>query len=152
MDSKDLTVLLVEDEPADAHLVRLAFKEGQVLVDLHHVQDGVEAFAFLLREKDYAKVPRPDLILLDLNMPRMDGRQFLKKIKSDNALQDIPVVVMTTSDAETDMLECYRSSAAGFIVKPVDIDEFIRTMRGLGDYWIKIVSLPHAHRPEAFSS
>lgn len=140
--AKKLNVLLVEDEPADAHLVRLAFAEGQVPVDLHHVPDGVEAFAFLHREGAYANVPRPDLILLDLNMPRMDGRQFLKKIKLDAALRSLPVVVLTTSDAERDLLDSYQHFAAGFIVKPVDVDDFIKLATGIGDYWVNIVRLP----------
>jgi CheY-like chemotaxis protein len=139
---KKLTVLLVEDEPADAHLVRLAFDEGKVLADLHHVQDGVEAFEFLRREKGHAHAPMPDLILLDLNMPRMDGRQFLQKVKADTALHTIPVVVLTTSDAERDMLDSYDHFAAGYIVKPVDVDDFVKIVRGIGDYWINIVRLP----------
>ena len=137
-----LIVLLVEDEPADAHLVRLAFEEGRVLVDLHHVGDGVEAFAYLRREGQHHGAPAPDLILLDLNMPRMDGRQFLKNIKADPDLRSVPVVVLTTSDAERDLLDSYDNFAAGFIVKPVEIDAFIRVVRGLSDYWIKIVRLP----------
>lgn len=137
-----LTVLLVEDEPADAHLVRLAFEEGHVLADLHHVLDGVEAFAFLRREGDYAHAPTPELILLDLNMPRMDGRQFLRKIKDDPILHTLPVVVLTTSDAERDMLDSYDHFAAGYIVKPVDVDDFIKVVRGIGDYWINLVRLP----------
>ena len=140
--SQKLTVLLVEDEPADAHLVRLAFEEGHVLADLHHVLDGVEAFAFLRREGDYAHAPTPDLILLDLNMPRMDGRQFLRKIKDDPTLHTLPVVVLTTSDAERDMLDSYDHFAAGYIVKPVDVDDFIKVVRGIGDYWINLVRLP----------
>lgn len=137
-----LTVLLVEDEPADAHLVRLAFEEGHVLADLHHVLDGVEAFAFLRREGEYAHAPTPELILLDLNMPRMDGRQFLRKIKDDPILHTLPVVVLTTSDAERDMLDSYDHFAAGYIVKPVDVDDFIKVVRGIGDYWINLVRLP----------
>jgi CheY-like chemotaxis protein len=142
MSCKKLSVLLVEDEPADAHLVRLAFEEGQVMVDLHHVMDGVEAFEFLRNEKGYYKSPPPDLILLDLNMPRMDGRQFLQKIKADAELHSIPVVVLTTSDAERDMLDSYDHFAAGYIVKPVDVDDFIKIVRGISDYWIKLVRLP----------
>jgi CheY-like chemotaxis protein len=141
-DCKKLTILLVEDEPADAHLVRLAFDEGEVLADLHHVSDGVEAFEFLRREKAHAQAPAIDLILLDLNMPRMDGRQFLEKIKADKALHNIPVVVLTTSDAERDMLYSYDHFAAGYIVKPVDIDDFVKIVRGIGDYWTHVARLP----------
>ncbi len=137
-----LTVLLVEDEPADAHLVRLAFEEGNVLVNLHHVRDGVEAFEFLRRENSHAQAPSPDLILLDLNMPRMDGRQFLEKIKADAELHAIPVVVLTTSDAERDLFHSYDHFAAGYIVKPVDMDNFVKIVRGIGEYWIHIVRLP----------
>lgn len=143
---RKLTILLVEDEPADAHLVRLAFEEGKVLVELHHVSDGIEAFAFLRHQGSYASAPVPDLILLDLNMPRMDGRTFLQRLKVDGALQGLPVVVLTTSDAERDMLDSYNHFAAGFIVKPVDVDDFIDVVRGIGDYWINIVRLPeHNH-------
>jgi CheY-like chemotaxis protein len=106
------------------------------------VCDGVEAFAFLRREGAYADAPSPDLILLDLNMPRMDGRQFLEKIKADVNLHRLPVVVLTTSDAERDLLYSYEHFAAGFIVKPVDVDAFMKVVRGIGDYWIKIVRLP----------
>lgn len=144
-EEQKLIMLLVEDEPADAHLVRLAFMEGHLLADLHHVSDGVEAFAFLRREAPYGDSPSPDLILLDLNMPRMDGRQFLRKIKQDPALQSIPVIVLTTSDAETDLVSSYAEGAAGYIVKPVDVDAFVRTLRGIGDYWISVVRLPRRH-------
>ncbi|MDX9698792.1 MAG: response regulator [Rhodocyclaceae bacterium] len=137
-----LKVLLVEDEEADANLVRLAFDEGHVLVEVHHVLDGVEAFAFLRREPPYPDAPTPDLILLDLNMPRMDGRQFLQKIKQTDPFMRIPVVVLTTSDAETDMVASYCSGAAGFIVKPMDVNDFIDKVKGLGNYWITVVKLP----------
>lgn len=135
-------ILLVEDEAADAHLVRLAFEEGKLLADLNHVTDGVEALAFLRRQGKYSNAPLPDVILLDLNMPRMDGRQFLEHVKADPVLHRIPVVVMTTSDAETDLIAAYHHNAAGYIVKPVDLDEFLRKVRGFGDYWISIVRLP----------
>ncbi len=151
---RKLVVLLVEDEPADAHLVRLAFEEGKVFVELHHVPDGIEAFAFLHRQGAHTQGPMPDLILLDLNMPRMDERTFLQKIKADPVLQRLPVVVLTTSDAERDMLDSYHNFAAGFIVKPVDVDDFINVVRGLGDYWSNIVRLPehkHARHQDAIT-
>ncbi|KGK42442.1 hypothetical protein LH51_00905 [Nitrincola sp. A-D6] len=135
-------VLLIEDEPADAHLIRLAFEENKVLVNLSHVKDGVEAFSFLRRESGYADEVQPDLILLDLNMPRMSGRQFLEKIKQDGALRHIPVVVLTTSDSESDILTSYNLGAAGYVVKPVDIDDFIRQVQTLEDYWVALVRHP----------
>lgn len=141
---KLFTVLLAEDEPADAYLVRLAFEEGRILVDLHHVPDGVEALAFLQREPPYREAPRPDLILLDLNMPRMDGRRFLEKVKEMPGLRSIPVVILTTSDAESDIEASYDRGAAGFIVKPVEVDQFVATVRGLQDYWITLVRRPTA--------
>lgn len=140
--NKLFTVLLAEDEPADAYLVRLAFEEGRILVDLHHVPDGVEALAFLQGDPPYQEAPRPDLILLDLNMPRMDGRRFLEKVKEAPGLRSIPVVILTTSDAESDIEASYDRGAAGFIVKPVEVDQFVAAVRGLQDYWITLVRRP----------
>ena len=137
------TILLVEDEPADAFLVREAFIENRFLVNLHHASDGVEAFEFLRREGErFHTAPTPDLILLDLNMPRMDGREFLAAIKKDDALCSIPVVVLTTSDVERDAVAAYRLGAAGYIVKPVDMDQFFAEMKRLEDYWFSLVRLP----------
>lgn len=136
------TILLVEDEPADAHLVRVAFNESRLLVDLQHVSDGVEALAYLDRVGPYAQAPRPDLILLDLNMPRLDGRGFLAEMKGRNGLRAIPVVVLTTSDVERDVVSAYDLGAAGYIVKPVDIDQFIDVVQSLKDYWITVVRMP----------
>ena len=136
------TILLVEDEPADAYLVRQAFIENRILVDLHHVCDGVEALAYLNRQEPYVDVPRPNLILLDLNMPRMDGRRFLGEIKKDAELAAIPVVILTTSDVERDTLSSYRQGAAGYIVKPLDVDQFIEIIKGLEQYWFALVRLP----------
>lgn len=135
-------ILLVEDEPADAFLVQEAFRENRILVDFHHAIDGVEALEFLRHQGAHAAAPRPDLILLDLNMPRMDGRQFLGEMKKDDALASIPVVILTTSDAERDTLAAYRLGASGYIVKPVEIEQFISTIKVLGDYWFSIVRLP----------
>ncbi len=143
-EKRSFVVLLVEDEPADVHLTRLAFKEGRLLVDVHDVPDGLEALAFLQREGQYQQAPRPDLILLDLNMPRMDGKTFLKRFKALEALQRIPVVILTTSEAESDIVESYDLGAAGFIVKPVDIDQFIRSIQALEDYWLTLVKRPDA--------
>ncbi|SFC44318.1 Response regulator receiver domain-containing protein [Marinospirillum celere] len=135
-------VLLVEDEPADAHLVKISFEEGRLLVDLQQVQDGVEALEYLRRTGRFAEARRPDLILLDLNMPRMNGRQFLEKVKQDENLKSIPVVVLTTSEAETDIISSYDLGASGYIVKPVDINDFIEQVQQLENYWFSLVKRP----------
>ena len=135
-------VLMVEDEPADVHLTRMAFREGRLLVDIHDVGDGVEALAFLQQEGKYRDAPKPDLILLDLNMPRMDGKTFLERFKKLEVLSRIPVVVLTTSEAESDIIESYDLGASGFIVKPVDIDQFIASIQALEEYWLALVKRP----------
>lgn len=136
-------ILLAEDEPADANLVKLAISENRILADLYTVADGREAFEFLRRQgPHFTDAPRPNLILLDLNMPRMDGREFLSAIKQDPALKDIPVVVLTTSDVERDIVASYHLGASGYVTKPVDIDQFIDAVRQLGDYWFSLVRLP----------
>jgi CheY-like chemotaxis protein len=139
----DFVILLAEDEPADAHLVKMALKENRILADLHQVVDGREALEFLRREgARFADAPRPDLILLDINMPRMDGRECLAAIKQDPTLQDIPVVILTTSDVERDVVSSYNLGAAGFVTKPVDVHDFIDVVRDIGSYWISLVRLP----------
>ena len=136
-------VLLVEDEPADAHLVRLALKESKVYCRLFHVFDGEEALKFLRTEKQPDNgSSRPDLILLDINMPRMNGKEFLTTIKAEEKLAAIPVVVLTTSDAERDIVASYKMGAAGYITKPVDIEQFIDAIRQLDNYWFTLVKLP----------
>lgn len=141
--SEPFEILLVEDEPADANLVRLALKENKVFCHLHHVADGVEALAFLRHEGEQnADAPRPDLILLDINMPRMNGRELLTAIKDDERLASIPVVVLTTSDIERDITASYKMGAAGYITKPIDIDQFIDAVRQLDNYWFALVKLP----------
>ncbi len=142
MTAQPFEILLVEDEPADVHLVRLALREGRVLCNLRHAADGIEALE-LLRQRDGADaMPRPDLILLDLNMPRMNGREFLAEMKADPALTSIPVVVLTTSDVERDIVASYRLGAAGYITKPVDMDQFCDVIRQLEAYWFALVRLP----------
>lgn len=136
------TILLIEDVPADAHLTRLAFQEGRLMVDLHHAIDGRDGLDFLRGEGRWNNAPRPDLILLDLNMPRLDGRGFLAEIKKDEDLAAIPVVVLTTSEVERDVVSSYRSGAAGYIVKPVDIEQFVDSIRHLENYWLTLVRLP----------
>lgn len=140
--SSPCTILLVEDDSADAHLTRMAFQEGRIAVDLQHVENGEEALAYLLKENGYQDKPQPDLILLDLNMPRMDGREFLREIKKIDKLRIIPIVVLTTSDAESDIYASYDQGAAGFIVKPVSVDDFIHQIQKLENYWFELVKRP----------
>lgn len=136
-------ILLVEDEESDANLVRAALKENRVYCNLHHVLDGVDALAFLRRQGEAGRdAVRPDLILLDLNMPRMNGREFLEVIKADNELKTIPVVVLTTSDVERDVVASYKLGAAGYVTKPVDMDQFIDAIRQLDNYWFVLARLP----------
>jgi len=137
------TILLVEDSQVDAHLTKAALEENRFAVDMHHVTDGVEALAFLRRQgESYKEGPRPDLILLDLNMPRMNGREFLGAMKADPNLSDIPVVILTTSDVEQDVVSSYKLGAAGYITKPVDLEQFIHAINQLGNYWFKLVRVP----------
>ncbi|MDD5175000.1 MAG: response regulator [Sterolibacterium sp.] len=141
--SQPFVILLIEDEPADAHLVKVALDENHILTDLHQVVDGHQAFEFLRRQgAQFTSAPRPDLILLDLNMPRMNGREFLATLKKDQALCNIPVVIITTSEAQRDIIETYALGAAGYISKPADMKQFIVAIRYLCDYWIKLVRLP----------
>lgn len=135
-------ILLVEDEPADAHLFKAALREGGIHARLHHAADGVAAMSFLNSDDHDGQHPRPDLILLDLNMPRMNGREFLAAIKSEKKLLGIPVVVLTSSDAERDVLSAYALGASGYITKPVDMDRFAAVVHGLDAYWFGMVRLP----------
>jgi two-component system, chemotaxis family, response regulator Rcp1 len=135
-------ILLVEDSPTDALLAKEALKFSKVLNNLHTVMDGVDAIAFLRKEGEYANVPRPDIILLDLNMPRMDGREVLKEIKADEDLKLIPVVVLTTSMDEIDVLKAYGLHANCYIVKPVDFDKFAEVVRTIEIFWLMVVTLP----------
>jgi chemotaxis family two-component system response regulator Rcp1 len=139
-------ILLVEDNPGDARLTREVFAEGRITNDLHVVSDGVEALRFLRAEGPYAGAPRPDLILLDLNLPRMDGREVLATIKADPALRTIPVVVLSTSAADRDIDQSYQLHANSFITKPVDLDQFITVVRSIESFWLTIVRLPHDSR------
>lgn len=135
-------ILLVEDNPGDVRLTREALKEGKILNDLSVVGDGVEALAFLRREDGYAGAERPDLILLDLNLPKKDGREVLEEIKGDGELKKIPVVVLTTSAAERDILKAYDLHANCYITKPVDLEQFIGVVQLIEDFWLTIVKLP----------
>lgn len=137
-----IEILLVEDDDDDVRLTKKAFEKDRILNRIHRVQDGIEALAFLRQEGPYADVRRPDLILLDLNMPRMSGREVLKQIKSDANLRQIPVVVLTTSDDERDVAESYDHQANSYVTKPVDLETFREILRALKDYWFSVVRLP----------
>jgi CheY-like chemotaxis protein len=137
-----IEILLVEDNPGDARLTREALKDGRIHHHLHVVVDGVEALAFLRGTGSHAGAPRPDLILLDLNIPKMDGRQVLAEIKVDPDLVRIPVVVLTTSKAEEDIARSYDLHANCYINKPVDLDQFMTVVKAIEDFWLTIVRLP----------
>jgi CheY-like chemotaxis protein len=137
-----LQVLFVEDDLADVALMRNAFDEHHTGSQLHHVVDGIEALVFLRRERPYAQVPRPDLILLDLNMPRVDGRQVLTEIKNDDELKVIPVVVFTTSVADSDIVSSYTAHANAYVTKPIGLDDFTRVVADIRDFFGHIVALP----------
>lgn len=135
-------ILLVEDNPGDVRLIEEAFKEGKIKNHINIVEDGVEAIAYLRKEGQYSDAVRPDLILLDLNLPKMDGREVLKIIKYDNELKRIPIVILSTSDAEEDINNTYNTHANCFITKPVDLYDFIHVVRFIEDFWFTIVKLP----------
>ena len=139
---KAIEILLVEDSPTDALLTKRALADARLINRLHHVEDGAQALSFLRREPPFAGVPRPDLILLDLNLPKMDGREVLKEIKMDEELKIIPVVVLTTSRAEEDVLRSYRLHANCYITKPVDFDSFTDAISVLENFWFAVVTLP----------
>ena len=139
---RPVEILLVEDSPGDVRLTREALRDGKVRNNLSVVTDGVEALAFLRREGRYADAPRPDVILLDLNLPKKDGREVLAEVKADERLRRIPVVVLTTSADERDVLRSYELQAACYITKPVDLDQFIAVVQSIEDFWLTIVTLP----------
>jgi two-component system, chemotaxis family, response regulator Rcp1 len=139
---ESVSVLLVEDNPGDVRLTIEALKDVKLHNQLNVVHDGVEAIAFLRREGIYADAPRPDLILLDLNLPRKDGREVLEEIKSDEDLRRIPVVVLTTSSSEKDILESYNLHANCYITKPVDLGQFLTIVKSIQNFWFSIVKLP----------
>ncbi|GAA3838369.1 response regulator [Sphaerisporangium flaviroseum] len=141
-DYRFIDVLLVEDDPGDVLLTKEAFEHNKVQNKLHVVSDGEQAIAFLRQEGEYSDVPRPDLILLDLNLPRKDGREVLEDIKADADLRSIPVVVLTTSEAEEDILKSYHLHANAYVAKPVDFDQFIRVVRQIDDFFVTVVKLP----------
>ncbi|GAA3442186.1 two-component system response regulator [Planomonospora venezuelensis] len=139
-----IDVLLVEDDPGDILLTREAFELNKLRNKLHVVNDGEQAMAFLRKEGEYADAPTPDLILLDLNLPRKDGREVLQDIKADGSLRRIPVVVLTTSEAEEDILRSYDLHANAYVSKPVDFDQFISIVRRIDDFFVTVVKLPNS--------
>jgi len=137
-----IEILLVEDNPGDERLTREALKEGKVYHKLHWAKDGVEAMDFLYRRGKWRDAPRPDIILLDLNLPKKDGREVLQDIKNDDTLKRIPVVVLTTSKAEEDVLRTYNLHANCYVTKPVDLEKFIVVVRSIDVFWLTVVTLP----------
>jgi len=135
-------ILLVEDSPGDVRLAREGLSECKICNDLHVVDDGVKAMAFLRRQGEYTKAPRPDLILLDLNLPRKDGREVLREIKHDDTLKTIPVVILTTSRAEEDVIKTYSLHANCYVTKPLGLQQFLDVVRSIEDFWFTIVRLP----------
>jgi chemotaxis family two-component system response regulator Rcp1 len=139
---KPIEILMVEDNPGDVRLTQEALKEGKVRNNLHVAEDGVEAMALLRREGKYTDAPRPDVILLDLNLPKKDGREVLAEIKEDPNLRRIPVVILTVSQDEQDILKTYDSHANCYITKPVNLDRFLTVVKSIEDFWLTIVKLP----------
>ncbi|HEU0008617.1 MAG TPA: response regulator [Verrucomicrobiae bacterium] len=141
-ESKPIEILLVEDNAGDARLAREALRDAKVRNNLTWLADGEEALAFLRRQGKYSNAPRPDLILLDLNLPRKDGREVLSEIKADDHFKRIPVVILTTSQAEEDILKAYHLNANCYIPKPVDLERFLTVVKTIEDFWLTIVKLP----------
>jgi chemotaxis family two-component system response regulator Rcp1 len=142
--TRRMEVLLCEDSPGDVRLTREAFREANRAVNLHVVTDGVEAIAFLKHERDYLFCPRPDLILLDLNMPKMDGREVLAYIKTDSYLRTIPVLILTTSHSEADITKTYQLAANCYLTKPVGLEDFEDLVKSINDFWLSQAKLPKA--------
>jgi two-component system, chemotaxis family, response regulator Rcp1 len=142
MVTSPIEILLVEDSPGDARLTMEALKEAKVLNHITVVEDGVEAMAFLRREGEHSRAPRPDLVLLDLNLPKKDGREVLAEVKADPALAQIPIVVLTTSQAEKDIAQSYELHANCYITKPVDLDQFMQVIKAVESFWLTVVRLP----------
>jgi chemotaxis family two-component system response regulator Rcp1 len=140
--ARPIEILLVEDSPSDVALTIEALHAGKIANNLNRVADGVEAIAYLKRQGEYARATRPDLIMLDLNLPRKDGRDVLKELKSDLSLKTIPIVVLTTSQSDNDVLESYELNANCYIVKPVDFERFIDVVKSIEHFWLTVVTLP----------
>jgi two-component system, chemotaxis family, response regulator Rcp1 len=143
--ARPVRILLVEDSPSDVAMTRVALTEGRIANDLSVVGDGEKALAFLRREGHYANAPRPDLILLDLNLPKMDGREVLEELKRDPVLKVIPIVILSTSAAEADVQRCYEAYANSYVIKPIGVDAFLDAVRGIENFWLAVVRLPDSH-------
>ena len=141
-DALPIQILLVEDSPGDVRLTEEVLRDARIANDLHVVGDGEEAMSFLRRDGEFADRPRPDLVLLDLNLPRKDGREVLSEIHADPHLKSVPVIVLTTSEAERDILRSYQLAANAYITKPIDLNEFIAVVRSIETFWLSIVRLP----------
>ena len=139
---RPIRILQAEDSAGDAELTRIALSEGEVSSELHHVRDGIEALSFLRQEPPYEEAPRPDLVLLDLNMPRLGGREVLQAIKSDPLLCSIPVIVLTTSNAAEDVFRSYELHVNSYVRKPLDFDQFVAVMQSIEQFWIGTAELP----------
>jgi len=146
MDTKPVEILLVEDNEGDVGLVEEVFEDAKIRNTLHVAEDGEEAMLFLNKEKPFANAPTPDIILLDLNLPQKDGREVLEEIKTDDKLKRIPVVVLTTSKAEEDIVKSYDLHANSYITKPVDFDQFIKVIKSIEDFWLEVVRLPSSKK------
>lgn len=144
----DVEVLLVEDSPGDVRLTQEAFRDANMSIHLHVATDGVEAMSFLRQEGAHAKSPRPDLILLDLNLPKMDGREVLAHIKADDSLRTIPTVILTTSESQADIVTSYQLQANCYLTKPVQLDAFENLVRSINDFWLTKVKLPQQRKSE----
>jgi CheY-like chemotaxis protein len=138
-----IEILLVEDNPGDSRLAKEALKESKLKNNLYVAEDGVEAMNFLYKKGKYSKMPRPDLVILDLNLPKKDGREVLAEIKNDDNLKRIPVVILTISKAEEDILKTYNLHANCYVTKPLDLDQFMKVVKSIEDFWLTIVKLPN---------
>ncbi|MGB7443040.1 MAG: response regulator [Coleofasciculaceae cyanobacterium] len=143
MAAKPVEILLIEDDPGDIMLIKQALRRSQLMLPLNVVNDGEDALAYLRREREFAKAVRPDLILLDLNLPGMNGREVLQEIKSDEQLKYIPIVVLTTSDSDEEILKSYKLGANAYVTKPLGLDGFATMIKSLDSFWFTIVKLPH---------
>lgn len=141
-DGQPIEILLAEDNPGDAKLTQKAFEQGNITNNLHIVEDGAEAVKFLHQEGDYRERPRPDLVLLDLNMPKMDGWDVLEEIKTDSELARIPVIILTSSEAEEDIVRSYDLQANAYLTKPVDFQGFLEIVHGFEEFWLSLVKMP----------